>query len=132
MWLYFGFGFTNLNLGRVCNLNPQTIQFKIYLYKFKFLKRGRKRQKRVISAWLRNLSTRGREKDSARFSEHKKSAQMPISQAVRGHLRTYDTDSNLERKSMKNEENEVLQKFSIGSFASLKTLAARIRLADFG
>lgn len=57
---------------------------------------------------------------------------MPISQAVRGHLRTYDTNSNLERKSMKNEENEVLQKFSIGSFASLKTLAARIRLADFG
>ena len=57
---------------------------------------------------------------------------MPISQAVMGHLRTYDTDSNLERKSMKNEENEVLQEFSIGSFSSLKTLAARIRLADFG
>lgn len=33
---------------------------------------------------------------------------------------------------MKNEENEVLQEFSIGSFASLKPLAARIRLADFG
>lgn len=96
------------------------------------MKRGRKRQKRVISAWLRNLPTRGRKKDSARFSEHEKSAQMPISQAVRGHLRTYDTDSNLERKSMKNEENEVLQEFSIGSFASFKTLAARIRLADFG
>lgn len=129
---YFGFGLTNLNLGRVCNLKFKTIQFKIHLYKFKFLKRGGKRQKRAISAWLRNLPTRGREKDFERFSEHEKSAQMPISQAVRGHLRTYDTDSNLERKSMKNEENEVLQEFSIGSFASLKTLAAHIRLADFG
>lgn len=108
------------------------MQFKIQLYKFKSLKQDGKRQKRVISAWLRNLPTRGREKDSARFSEHEKSAQMPISQAVRRHLRTYDTDSNLERKSMKNEENEILQEFSIGSFASLKPLAARIRLADFG
>lgn len=110
----------------------KTTQLEIQLYKFEFLKQDGKRRKRVISAWLRNLPTRGREKDSARFSEHEKSAQMPISQAVRGHLRTYDTDSNLEKKSMKNEENEVLQEFSIGSFASLKTLAARIRLADFG
>lgn len=106
--------------------------FSIRFYKFIFPKSAFHKPKEAISARIENPRTEGRAGDFERFSEHRKSAQMPIPQRREGHLRAYSAGRNLERNSVKNEENQVLEQLAIGRFTSLQPLAASIRPANFG
>lgn len=106
--------------------------FLIRFYKFIFPKSAFHKPEEAISARIENPRTEGRASDFERFSEYRKSAQLPIPQRREGHLRAYSAGRNLERKSVKNEENQVLEQFAIGRFTSFQPLAASIRPANFG
>lgn len=117
---------------KICISKSKITRFLIRFYKFKFPKSAFHKPEEAISVRIENPRTEGRASDFERFSEHRKSAQMPIPQRREGHLHAYSAGCNLERNSVKNEENQVLEQFAIGRFTSLQPLASSIRPANFG